>query len=83
MWRGNYRAYLFTPRWRWLRARRRAIDGKQCVICGRRTTLQCHHLTYKYLNKPGRLGLLLELLSLITVCDRCHAALTKVSKLRA
>ena len=80
MWRGSYRSYLFSPRWHWLRTRRRAIDGQCCVICGRRSNLQVHHTTYRYLNCPGRRGLLLELLSLITVCQQCHGVLTKVQK---
>ena len=81
MWQGNYRSYLYTPRWRWLSKTRKAIDGRKCVICGQRAHLQCHHTTYKYLNMDGRSGLLLELLSLVTVCDHCHKILTKVQKL--
>lgn len=80
-WRGPYAAYLNTQRWQWLRKTRRALDGQRCVICGSKQKLQVHHLHYRYLNRPGRNGVLLELLSLITVCDHCHDVLTKVKKL--
>ena len=64
-----YRLYLLLPRWRIIRAVRRAIDGQRCVRCGSRKRLEVHHKTYR--NKGRGIGIG-ELFDCVTLCRRCH-----------
>lgn len=64
----EYRHYLTTYRWRTLRALRLWLDGGRCRMCGRRSSLECHHRDYTH---RGR-NWWRELMDLTTVCRYCH-----------
>lgn len=64
----EYRHYLTTYRWRILRTLRLWIDGGRCRMCGRRSSLECHHRDYTH---RGR-NWWRELMDLTTVCRACH-----------
>lgn len=65
--------YLQSPRWMALRYLRRTMDGWRCRRCGSRKRLQTHHTTYQHRGAPGIDGFIEELLSLKTLCNRCHS----------
>lgn len=71
-----YQEYLRSPRWRLIRTIRRARDGR-CRTCRNGLPLEVHHASYKRLGKwkPFGLGLIWELLDVITVCETCHERL--------
>ena len=62
----NYYAYLQSPQWRAVRAKRLQIDGFRCHICGARKNLEVHHRSYE------RLAAKNEIYDLITLCHDCH-----------
>jgi 5-methylcytosine-specific restriction endonuclease McrA len=64
----EYRAYLRTQRWRWLRWLRRRIDGNRCRLCGASARLEVHHARYDNLGGVWWR----ELADCITLCDKCH-----------
>ena len=71
----QYREYLKSPRWRFVRWLRKLLDLGVCQDClhyGRitRTHLQVHHTSYR--NKGG--AFFAELGDLVTLCADCHAA---------
>lgn len=70
--------YLHSARWYALRNIRLAMDGWQCTHytnrrrCTMHTTLQMHHVSYRYRGAPGVDGFVNELLDLRTLCDAHH-----------
>lgn len=62
-----------SPEWQALRARRFQIDNGRCVYCGKpgavcKKGLKIHHAYYNNDN-------LLDIKSVVTVCDGCHGIL--------
>ena len=62
----EYRAYLQTPHWQKVRARRMQIDKYVCAFCGASDLLQVHHISYE------RLGHEEVRTDLVTLCADCH-----------
>ncbi len=77
--KAEYTAYLQSPRWKLLREQRRALDGNQCVVCGRPlidgARFECHHITYKRLGDEW-------LSDLATLCPECHEMAHYIADLR-
>ena len=68
----NYYAYLRSPQWRAVRAKRLQLDGFRCHICGARENLEVHHMSYE------RLAARNEISDLITLCHDCHMMIHKI-----
>jgi len=61
----QYREYLQTQHWQWLRADILDKRGAKCEHCGSAAKIQLHHLTYERLGK--------ELpTDVIILCKDCH-----------
>jgi len=63
-WRQRYNAYLNSPEWREKR-RRVLARSPLCEGCGKRPSIQAHHMTYKRLGRE-------MLFDLRAVCKHCH-----------
>lgn len=68
-YRAQYQEYLQGPRWYVIRHARLWWDGRRCVVCGKRTGLEMHHLTYDH--KDRGVGIM-EFLTIRTVCEEHH-----------
>lgn len=70
----QYRRYLRSFRWQFIRAVRRLRDGNRCQTCYATKRLEVHHASYKFRGKwsPFGLGLLAEIMDTITLCGSCH-----------
>lgn len=69
----NYRKSLKNNAY-WLRVKRkvRIRDNFKCVVCGAKTKLETHHITY-YLHGKSIIGKELEHLEwLVTLCETHH-----------
>lgn len=62
---GDYQKYIASPEWKKKRDERIKLDNNQCQICGSKTKLEVHHLTYDRVFQE-------DMDDLITLCDRCH-----------
>lgn len=60
-----YHAYLRSYEWRMKRVKIITRDNGRCRLCGSKTNLQIHHLTYKNIFKEKDKDL-------ITLCVDCH-----------
>jgi hypothetical protein len=65
-WRRNYRKYLRSREWRYLKARVARVRGRKCERCGNTWGLSLHHRNYHRLGHE--LTADVELL-----CKACHA----------
>ena len=74
-------AYLQSRRWKWIRKWRLFLDDYQCRTCHGTTRLQIHHASYVWFNKWGTFGRFMELLSTITLCDKCHGAIHRAQRI--
>jgi hypothetical protein len=72
-----YPGYLESERWQWIRKWRLRLDWHKCRTCPRRDNLTVHHAGYHWINRWGNVGMVLELLSSITLCKTCHGAIHK------
>ena len=63
---GRYYEYLESAEWRKKRADRILVDGGACRICGAKSELQIHHITYDNVYNEDIYR------DLITLCRRCH-----------
>jgi|GEM_PF-798842 len=64
----NYKDFLKTDYWRFVRKIVLKRDKNKCQMCGRNNNLHIHHLTYKnHFNEHKNLN------DLITLCDQCHS----------
>jgi len=68
-----YNEYLYTDHWRMVRQLVLQRDDRECLFCGKRTTLQIHHNTYDHRGVEE-----FHLDDLITVCSRCHKKIHKL-----
>ena len=66
----EYKRYMKSPAWESIKAKRMAIDGYKCVMCGRNIhqvkSMQVHHIHYKDLGHEDVYN------SLVTLCGSCH-----------
>lgn len=68
----TYHQYLRTEQWAMNRRMCFERDGHRCRGCGRRDSLQAHHISYANLAAEN---LRLELDDLTALCPKCHAAI--------
>lgn len=68
----SYDEYMLSEAWRLKRSQRLMIDKRQCRTCTETNNLEVHHRHY---NKP--LGTESIDDDLITLCHKCHEAITK------
>jgi len=61
----DYKAYLYSEKWKKKRKKILKRDNFTCQDCGSKNHLQVHHLTYKNIGNE-------RLNELITVCAHCH-----------
>lgn len=64
---------LYTESWDVLRHRVYARDNHRCVLCQKKTLLNCHHLA------PIRVSHDNNMNNLISVCSSCHKRLDNVA----
>ena len=69
---GSYAEYMQSECWRLKRGQRLWIDKKKCRTCHSTEKLEVHHANY---NKP--LGDENVEDDLITLCEKCHDAISK------
>ena len=62
-----YEYYIKSEQWQKKRKLRLEIDNNQCVMCGRHSKLNVHHLTYQNLGFENACD------DLVTLCETCHA----------
>ena len=72
----DYAAYIQSDAWKRKRIVRLKEDGFSCQLCGAKTNLNVHHLTYKHLGceRPDEL---------MTLCRNCHAKVHEYMKWEA
>lgn len=63
----TYSAFLKSKYWEYVKKKVLRRDKYKCTVCGKTTTLQVHHTTYKHHKKEHK-----HLNDLLTVCDNCH-----------
>lgn len=63
----NYKLFLKSKYWQYVRNLVLIRDKKMCVYCDKKTRLEVHHKTYKNHLKEH-----LHLKDLITLCRSCH-----------
>ena len=61
----TYREYIDSPAWKRKRAAAIKHNGSKCNICGGKSYLQVHHLTYERLGRE-------EMSDLEVLCKFCH-----------
>lgn len=71
-----YEEYLASDVWKSKRLERLKIDGHQCTVCGSKSELCVHHITYNNLYEE-------KMEDLITLCKKCHREEHKNKKLRS
>lgn len=64
----NYKEYLQSDHWGFVKAKKLYFCKKQCCICESKSRLEVHHKTYKNLGKE-------DLDDLIIVCRICHQSI--------
>ena len=77
--RENYHKYISSPAWAEKREARKEIDGHKCRTChhdGSEDRLEVHHAHYNSLENEDVEN------DLITLCSRCHDAITNVFRHR-
>ena len=68
----NYRKSLKNPYWERVKRKVRIRDNFKCLICGSKTKLETHHITY-YVNGTSIVGKELDHLEwIITLCEYDH-----------
>lgn len=72
----EYAAYLQSQHWRTISRLVRERDGGRCVLCGSESRLHVHHRTYDGYPYGESMS------DLCTLCEECHAAVTKMLKER-
>ncbi len=65
----NYDLYINSRKWKAIRKRIFKLRGKKCEMCGSRSSIHVHHLTYKRFGGDE----LDE--DLLVVCSECHHGL--------
>jgi 5-methylcytosine-specific restriction endonuclease McrA len=61
----DYREYIASPAWKCKRAEAIKHHGSKCNICGGKSYLQVHHLTYERLGRE-------KMTDLEVLCRFCH-----------
>ena len=75
--RDGYHKYISSPAWAEKREARKKIDGHKCRTChhdGSQHRLEVHHATYDNFGHEDVEN------DLITLCVRCHDAITSVTR---
>lgn len=69
----NYRKHMKNnPYWERVKRKCNIRDGFKCVICGAKTKLERHHITYR-IGGVSIVGMELAYLKwLVTLCEDCH-----------
>lgn len=62
----EYFNYMNSPQWAEIKAKRKAIDGGKCCMCGSTQDLQIHHLTYRNFTQES------PWTDVLTLCESCH-----------
>jgi len=62
----NYREYLKSQHWMWMKALVLREKGRHCALCGSKYKLEVHHNNYKRLGKE-------RLSDLVVLCHACHS----------
>lgn len=74
--------YLQSRRWRWIRRWRLFLDDDRCRTCHATKRLQIHHASYNWFNRWWCVGMMLELMDTITLCDKCHGGVHGAQKIQ-
>lgn len=69
----EYREFLRSDYWKDLRKRKLQEVGNKCELCGRKDSLQVHHLNYETVGRE-------ELSDLKVVCADCHKYIHKIER---
>jgi len=64
-WKDRYHAYLKTPEWKTIAARKIKQARGRCQLCNGSEFLSVHHRTYERIFKE-------QLTDLIVLCNECH-----------
>lgn len=62
--------YMLSNDWKKLKEQVHKRDSYQCVTCGSKQNLNCHHIHYRHLGEE-------DLEDLTTLCNSCHSKLHK------
>jgi hypothetical protein len=65
----EYKDYLDSPEWKYIRRIVLRRDNKKCTKCGSDKNLRVHHTNYKHIFHEIN-----YLIDLVTLCDNCHGA---------
>lgn len=63
----EHKAYIQTKKWKCIRKEVLKRDGGKCVVCGSKSKLEIHHITYENWKNEN-------LDELVTLCKTCHNA---------